>query len=470
LRSTENSEAEKVYLTPAEITFSDKVSALISDAGKAMRRKWSDQDAELGNNDTDGLSQKLRILVGEILNDIPKKKQSLTEPDNCRPAQPGRRTALSQRPNEDALVIRYLVSDDSIRVLVSGIDGYSSCIIDVGQRTLGRMVAKIRKDIINRKSARSALAGNQWMYKQLIGPIEELLSTTTPKKLFIDPDSVLRFLPFHALHDGKQYLGERFSVSNITEGYEVTRNNKFNLYIAGFGVAKKHKYGIYPLPSVRTELNGIVKESESDQGAIPGEVYLDEKFTESRYIEAVEKEIPFLHITGHFVFNHGKLRNSFYLAGNDKILPASTIVQPTDNDNALGGVSLIAFPSCETALSSDEISNIGTYKQPVERTFEGESLAGGAIRSGARTVLASLWKVEDFSTAVFAKQFYMYVSKGYGKSVSLMKTRSDFLSGRVSCENTEGDPLTTVTSDTRKCTADWRNPFYWAGIVMYGAP
>ena len=470
LRSTEKSVAERVYLTPDEVSFSDKVSALISDASIAMRRKWSDEDGEVESNNIGGFNDKLRNLLGEVLNDASKKKRTLTEPDECRSAQAGKSTALNQSPNENTLIVRYLVSDESIRVLASGINGYSSCIINVSQRTLGRMVGKIRKDIINRKSASSALAGNQWMYKRLIGPIEELLSSTLPKNLVIDPDSVLRFLPFHALHDGKQYLGERFSVSNITEGLTSTVNSNFNLYIAGFGVAKKHKYGTYPLPSVRTELNGIVKESESDQGAIPGEVYLDENFTESRYIEAIEKEIPFVHITGHFVFNHGKLRNSFYLAGNDKILPASTIVQPNDKDNALGGVSLIAFPSCETALSTDEISNIGTYKQPVERTFEGESLAGGAIRSGARTVLASLWKVEDFSTAVFSKQFYRYVSKGYGKSVSLMKTRSDFLSGRLSCQNSESDLLTTVGSDSQTCTADWRNPFYWAGIVMYGAP
>jgi len=330
------------------------------------------------------------------------------------------------------------------------------------------MVGKIRKDIIKRKSAGSVLAGNRRMYKLLVGPIERLLTTMNPKSVIIDPDAVLRFLPFHALYDGKQYLGERFSVSNITEGYEGSANSDFNLYIAGFGVAKKHKYGIYALPSVRTELNGIVKENESDQGAIPGVMYLDEKFTENRYIEAVEKEIPFLHITGHFVFNHGKLRNSFYLAGNDKILPASTIVQPNENDNALSGVSLIAFPSCETALSSDEISNLGNYKQPVERTFEGESLAGGAIRSGARTVLASLWKVEDASTAVFTKQFYMYISKGFGKTVSLTKTRSDFVSGRINCENSQSD--SPASSNMQNCTADWRNPFYWAGMVLYGAP
>lgn len=470
LRSTEKSRAERVYLTSAEITFSDKVSALISDVSSAMRRKWYDENGEIENIDTDGLNHKLHNLLSEVLNDTSKKKQTLTEQDECSAVQSVKSTALNQYLNEDALIVRYLVSDESTRVLVSGINGYSSCIINVSQRTLGRMVGKIRKDIINKKSARSALTGNQWMYKRLIGPIEELLAGTSPKNIFIDPDSVLRFLPFHALHDGKQYLGERFSVSNITEGFSSTVNSYFNLYIAGFGVAKKHKYGTYPLPSVRTELNGIVKENESDQGAIPGEVYLDENFTESRYIEAIEKEIPFLHITGHFVFNHGKLRNSFYLAGNDKILPASTIVQPTDKDNALGGVSLIAFPSCETALSSDEISSIGTYKQPVEHTFEGESLAGGAIRSGARTVLASLWKVEDFSTAVFSKQFYRYVSKGYGKSVSLMKTRSDFLSGRVSCENSESDLLATASSDSQTCTADWRDPFYWAGIVMYGAP
>lgn len=468
LRSTEESKGEKVYLTPAEVTFSDKVSALIFEVGNVVRRKLSNHNGKPDTSDTVGFTHKLQSLAGGALEITPKKKQTLAEPDECKSVRPTTDSALSQRPDEGSLIIRYLVSDDFVRVLVSSSAGYSSCTISVSRRTLGRMVGKIRKDIINRKSAGSALAGNQRMYNLLVGPIEKLLTTMNPKSVIIDPDAALRFLPFHALYNGKQYLGERFSVSNITEGYEGSANSNFNMYIAGFGVAKKHKYGIYPLPSVRIELNGIVKENESDQGAIPGVMYLDEKFTQNRYIEAVEKEIPFLHITGHFVFNHGKLRNSYYLAGNDKILPASTIVQPTDNDNALSGVSLIAFPSCETALSADEISNLGNYKRPVERTFEGEGLAGGAIRSGAQTVLASLWKVEDASTAVFTKQFYMYISKGFGKTLSLTKTRSDFVSGRLSCENAHRDLSTS--SDVQNCTADWRNPFYWAGMVLYGAP
>ncbi len=470
LRSTEEEEAEKVILTPAELTFSGKVSTLISDLRSAMRRKLSVNKRDYENNNTGDLNRMLRSLSVEDVDVTRKKKQTLTRSDKCKAALPRAGSPPGRRPDKDSLVVRYLVSDESIQVLVSDINGYSSCTIYISRRTLGRMVGKMRKNIIQRKSAGNVLAGNQRMYRLLLGPIEGLLATVQPKRLIIDPDSVLRFLPFHALYNGKQYLGERFSVSNITEGYEATVNANFNLYIAGFGVAEKHKYGMYPLPNVRTELNDIIKENDSDQGAIPGEVYLDENFTENRYIEAIEKEIPFLHITGHFIFNRGKLRNSFYLAGNDKILPASTIVQPTANDDALNGVSLIAFPSCETALSSDEISNIGNYKQPVERTFEGESLAGGAIRSGARTVLASLWKVEDLSTATFSRQFYRYVSMGYGKSVSLMRTRSDFVSGRLSCENVGSDPLTTVSSDMKNCTADWRHPFYWAGIVMYGAP
>ena len=470
LRSTEKVEGEKVYLTPTELTFSDKVSALISDVGRTMRRKWSDKEGSDDDNDFRGLHHRLRGLSPATVDVKRKKKRTLTASNNCNAMLPGAGRPRSQRPDENSLLVRYLVSDESVRVLTSDINGYSSCTIDVSQRTLGRMVGKIRKNIIQRKNAGGVLAGNQRMYKLLVGPIEELLAKTKPKRLVIDPDSVLRFLPFHALYDGEQYLGERYSVSNITEGYKAAVNADFDMYIAGFGVAEKHRYGSYPLPFVRNELNDVIKENESDQGAIPGEVYLDKNFTESRYIEAIEKEIPFLHITGHFVFNRGKLRNSFYLAGNDKILPASTIVQPTDADDALGGVSLIAFPSCETALSTDEISNIGDYNQPVERTFEGESLAGGAIRSGARTVLASLWKVEDVSTAVFSRQFYRYISKGYGKSVSLMRTRSDFLSGRLSCENVAHDSVAAVSSDKPGCTADWRHPFYWAGIVMYGAP
>ena len=470
LRSATPTAREMVYFTPGENAFSRAVSGLLSETRSAMPEKWSfggSDDAD--DQHTKSILEKIRQLSSDSFDNSLKKKHTMQVPDECHHTEPTP-AKHGTRPDRDSLLVKYVVRSDSIVLLTTTSKGYSSCIVQIDNHTLGKMVSAFRKNIVRNNSRWRTRALQREMYKVLVEPLEGLLRAEQPRRIFFNPDSVLEFLPFAALFDGDQYFGEKYAITKITDGFYPEITKEPNLYLAGFGVAGTHVAAPHALPYVQTELNGIIKENDTDQGVIRGEKYLDDNFTKQHYFDAIKKGIPFLHITGHFVLNHGKLRNSYYLAGNNKILRASTIVQPTFENRALGNVSLIAFPSCETALSYDAIANIGQFRQPLERTFEGETLAAGAIRSGAQSVLASLWKVEDSSTAAFSRRFYDYIGNGFSKTESLKKTRVDFISGEVSCHNFVNDATTRVTSRSTDCSGDWKNPFYWAAFSLYGAP
>jgi CHAT domain-containing protein len=82
--------------------------------------------------------------------------------------------------------------------------------------------------------------------------------------------------------------------------------------------------------------------------------------------------------------------------------------------------------------------------------FAGEgvlSLARAFLYSGSRSVVMSLWEVNDRSGTDIVKSFYSYLRKGNSKSSSLRKARLDYLG--------KSDQLQS-------------HPYYWATMVVYG--
>jgi tetratricopeptide (TPR) repeat protein len=56
----------------------------------------------------------------------------------------------------------------------------------------------------------------QQLYAWLIAPMEEQLVQAEIESIIFAPDGSLRYIPIAALHDGQQYLAQRFSISHIT--------------------------------------------------------------------------------------------------------------------------------------------------------------------------------------------------------------------------------------------------------------
>jgi CHAT domain-containing protein len=75
------------------------------------------------------------------------------------------------------------------------------------------------------------------------------------------------------------------------------------------------------------------------------------------------------------------------------------------------------------------------------------SLARGFLFSGSRSVVMSMWEVEDYSGSAVVKSFYHNIKRGLAKSAALRSARLDFL---------------------RDADQARSHPYYWATLVVYG--
>ncbi len=96
---------------------------------------------------------------------------------------------------------------------------------------------------------------------------------------------------------------------------------------------------------------------------------------------------------------------------------------------------LVALSSCETSVG-DIVSGEGVM-----------SLSRGFFQAGTKSVLASLWNVNDKSSSEIMTSFYKNISKGYTKSEALRFAKLDYL--------------------TKHKYSD-AAPFYWSSFVLIG--
>jgi len=425
-----------------------------------------------------------------------KQKKKRNHDTSCRMANI--QTSVSAEPNNstDALVhdrhdqtnvarLRYTVSPSSIELMVRTADATHVCTSTVELAELAGEISQFREAILQSQGnwTPNAAKLSRTLYSRLLGPADPILRDAGVTALLVDLDSVMGFVPFAALHDGSVFVAQRYTLSRTTERLGLALPKLGSLRMAGFGLSEPHRIlrGA-PLPWVRVELNDIVSEHATDPGTIPGDVFLDDEFTPIRYSSAVEDNVPILHITGHFELDHDELSKSYFHAGNGDYLFYDQLIEPRKSrQNALEQVSLLALPSCQTALQPGDIRQFVDRLGAKEKLLEVESMAAGAMRAGANSVLASLWDVNDASTAALTNRLYNHLADGLSVSSALQLTQAEFINGDINCKdqlavalsNHSGDPMLasvieTDVSPEQYCSANWSSPYYWAGLVLFG--
>jgi CHAT domain-containing protein len=103
---------------------------------------------------------------------------------------------------------------------------------------------------------------------------------------------------------------------------------------------------------------------------------------------------------------------------------------------------LVTLSACETGMASGYFNQI-----PAGDDFVG--LTQAFLLAGSRSVLASLWEVDDQSTVELMKTFYTNLANGEG-------THSSALA------------LASVQRKLR-ATEHYDHPFYWAPFVLVGS-
>ncbi len=374
-----------------------------------------------------------------------------------------------------------MVFNDHVQLLVDSGNRFRNCTIDVEANQIASQISEFR-DALQQTKANSVVtkpranSHEQLLYQLLFKPVDEFIANIESPTLIIDTDSFLSFLPITALYDGEQYLGAKHTFV-MSKGKQILPSATLSEQkIAGFGLTKSHAVlRSKPLPWVGVELDQIIKEDEQDEGIFPGTLFLDEQFTTMNYVDTVSAGAPIIHVTGHFDLVNDSLKSSYFHAGGGEFLfVIDLLLGQSESSSPLIDVETMVLPSCDTALPSQGIRDLGTDKQRSDRIYEGDGLASAAIRAGAKSVLASLWRVDDASTATFVQSVYSLTEQGHTYADALKETRTRFINGDIQCSDAT-ENSTHIFERYRQnntdvqayCRGNWSHPYHWAALSLF---
>jgi CHAT domain-containing protein len=329
--------------------------------------------------------------------------------DDCVDTLQARITKLDQLAAGTA-VIYPIVFVDRLELLISLPNGLKRLSIPVSAATLTQEVRAFR-ETVEKRTTREYLPHAQQLYAWLIRPLEPDLASFQIDTLVFVPDGPLRTIPMAALHDGRQFLIEKFALAttpglNLTDPKPIDRE-KVRLLSSGLTRAVQ---GFPSLPYVEEEINTIRMLYQGDQ-------LMNADFSTPRLEQELkDHSYGILHIATHGWFASDTTQ-SYLLTYNGKLT--------MDELNRLIGLfryrkdplELLTLSACETGIGDDRAA-LG--------------LAGVAIKAGARSALATLWFINDEASATLVSEFYRELrNPTQSKAQALQQAQQKLLADRV---------------------------------------
>jgi CHAT domain-containing protein len=354
-----------------------------------------------------------------------------------------------------AVTLHYVMVENKLKMILTTPAIQIARESEISSKDLNRKIQEFHALLSDPR--KNPLPLGQELYKHLIGPVREDLRQAKAQTLMVSLDGAMRYIPLAALHDGEKYLIEDYRISIYTEAAKdkLKDDPKKQWTVAGLGLTRRIE-GFDPLPSVRKEIEGIIK--TGDRGVLPGEAHFDQEFNEQRFRQALDKSYPVLHIASHFVFKPGNESNSFLLLGDGKQLSLRVL----RDDYTFGEIDLITLSACETAVGGGVDAN----------GLEIEGFGALAQQQGAKSVIATLWKVADESTGILMQNLYrIRESTKKTKIEALREAQLKFIRGEV-----KAGAVYAQRGAARPDAGGWKpdaakpyaHPYYWAPFILMG--
>jgi CHAT domain-containing protein len=355
----------------------------------------------------------------------------------------------SQTGNRSAIMYVIVRPDQLDLILTTASKTVHRTVREANRQELLETVRKLRSEITNPRKRRttSYLASAQKLYQWLIKPLETELKDQKIDTLLFNLDAGLRALPIAVLHDGQQFLVEKYSISlipsiSLTDTRYQSLANAQVLAMGASVFADKS-----PLPAVSTELQNITTEW-------PGKSFLNQDFTLNNLrSQRAATASRIIHLATHGEFSAGP--NNSYIQLWDTKLLLSQLRQLGWNNPP---VELLVLSACRTALG-DEQAELG--------------FAGFAVQAGVKSVLASLWYVSDEGSLALMTDFYSQLRNVNIKSEALQQTQIAMIQGKVNVESGQLRGINFIESEVTPPDSENQSlshPFYWSGFTMIGSP
>ncbi|BDA76470.1 TPR repeat (plasmid) [Calothrix sp. PCC 7716] len=319
-----------------------------------------------------------------------------------------------------------------------------------GQRNKYKWYEKSRTDLteevnnfrrsLQRVSENYDVKISQNIYSWMIAPFQAELDAAGISKLVFIHDGILRSVPMSALHNGKQFLVEKYAIAT-TPSLRLTNSNSLNrnnLRVLALGLSQQAEVNGRQF----RKLDGVEREITEVINKIPGRKLLDDNLTKENLKRTLSQEVySILHIATHGKFGT-EPQNTFIVMGKDN-KGSNQILKFNELDQLIRQISrnrepleILTLTACETAVGNNR-SALG--------------LAGIAVQAGAKTAIASLWSLDDEVATIFSVDFYtkLLSEPKISKAEALQAVQKTFLQ--------EG---TTASQ--------YNHPGYWAPLILIG--
>jgi CHAT domain-containing protein/tetratricopeptide (TPR) repeat protein len=300
-------------------------------------------------------------------------------------------------------VISSIVLSNKVVLIARFANGTSETLEIKEADSLKETANKFRRGLKRYRNSSYDQAPANALYQQLISPFETALADAQIETLVFVQDGFLRNIPMAALYDGEQYLIERYAVAT-TPALNLTATQALKKPVPRALAVGLSQETVTESGRNFLALDSVTAELASVSEQLPGsKILLDQEFTPEK-LTAAWKETPYsiLHLATHGQFSTIP-EETFIITGSDSagiseklsfdelesLIRQSSSTSDTSENAEL--IDLITLTACETATGDDR-ATLG--------------LAGVAIRSGARSAIASLWKLDDAAAATLVRRFY----------------------------------------------------------------
>lgn len=361
--------------------------------------------------------------------------------------------AAKQTGNRSALI--YIVPMEEqleLVIITPGNKAVHKRISQANSQKLFEQVEELKKNITtpSLRDAKTYLPAAEKLYQWMIKPLETELKTNKVNNLILCMGVGLRTLPIAALHDGKNFLIEKYSLTRIP-AFKLTDTlytDLKNSQVLAMGASQFKEQN--PLPAVPLELSTITEKFWK------GKEFLNQDFTLIN-LQAQRKEADFkiIHLATHADFQSGTSKNSYVQFWDSKLT--------LDQMSKLGWnnppVELLVLSACRTAIGNEQ-AELG--------------FAGLAVQSGVKSAIASLWYISDEGTLALMTQLYHHLQTAPIKAEALREAQIAMLKGQVYLENgqlrTNQGNIALPPELAEIENKNFSHPYYWAAFTVVGSP
>nr|VFJ43256.1 MAG: filamentous hemagglutinin family N-terminal domain-containing protein [Candidatus Kentron sp. DK] len=335
-----------------------------------------------------------------------------------------------------ATILYPIVLPDRLELLVQRSKKLERRTVLVSEKELANTVKKLREAIMLRATEPKASERRikelaHRLYRWLIAPIEHHL--TAGETIVLVPDGPFRRIPPAVLHDGQRYLIEQFpvveipSLSLVAAGLE--RNVTGRILLGGVTKEMVMNKVVTEFPNIKRELDNLERLfGRSRTNRLDNDAY-----TKARLEQTARKyRYSIIHLASHARFDSTQGSGLLVTTGAEKMGAKDLAELVSFAGTPEIPVDILSLSACETALGDDR-ATLG--------------LGGIAAGTGARSALATLWRVDSAASFVFTKAFY-----------SRLKQQPAAPRGKLLQE-----AIRAVRAKQK-----FTHPFYWAGFLLIG--